>query len=64
MIYYFEIENGRLEDGLALVVIQNHTAVISADDGPALALAQRNGGILQIVNKKSTLATQPLKEIK
>ena len=61
MTYHFEeIQNGRLEEGQTLIIIENHLAEIKTGDKEAVALAERHGGT--IAPGKADKATKPLKE--
>ena len=47
MIYHFKhIENGQIAEGYTVLDINDHEAEVANDDGPAILLAEKNGGEL------------------
>ena len=59
--YHFEeIENGQIQDGYTIVVIENHIAEISNDDVEAMLLAEKNGGVIEAVQDKPKKSTRPV----
>ena len=59
MIYHFKhIENGQIAEGYTVLDINDHEAEVANDDGPAILLAEKNGGELVAQQGKTPMSAR------